>query len=734
MSSDDVRCLYDTWWSPSVTPAMGKKKNQKPAAPLLHPEAKRSVVALALVAVGLVMIFAFGGLGGRGGDLVAALLIKVLGRGFLVVPVALFIAALSVFTSLHERLYAHTVAGAVLFVFSFEGLLHLLFPEQRGGGYAGFVVAEPFRQIFSFWPTLIIIVTAIVSSLVVAFNIPLRSILAAPHPRRGGRQEIAQEPAFIPERTVESSAAPQALPPAAAAVSQAAPEQPEEPQQAVVSSTPMAPQREKKSREARQIPEYAFPPLDLLDEDSGEPSAGDIKTTAAVIKRALANFGIEVEMGEVNVGPTVTQYTLRPASGIKLSRITALQNDLALALAAHPLRIEAPIPGRSLVGIEIPNRVIMIVRLRNLLSSEEFGKQASTLAITLGRDVAGAPVLADLARMPHLLLAGATGAGKSIGIHTILTTLLFRNAPATLRLILVDPKRVELSVYNDLPHLLSPVIVQPDKTINALRWAVREMERRYELLARHGARDIISFNRGKNGAASTLPYIVVVVDELADIMAAYGREVEGAIVRLAQMARAVGIHLVVSTQRPSVEVITGLIKANITTRIAFQVASQVDSRTILDAAGAEKLLGRGDMLLLSGDASKPRRVQGAFISEKEVERVADFIRDHAGEPLYEEAVTDAKSEGESGEDFDGDPDSDPIFEEARRLVLESGKASATFLQRRLRIGYARAARLLDLLERRGIVGPGEGAKPRQVYGAASGTERDLDDIPIVDET
>ena len=466
--------------------------------------------------------------------------------------------------------------------------------------------------------------------------------------------------------------------------------------------------------------DFKLPALDFLEKDKGQPTSGDIKANINIIKRTLDNFGLEVEMAEVNVGPTVTQYTLRPAQGIKLSRITALQNDLALALAAHPLRIEAPIPGRSLVGIEIPNRSVVIVRLRSLLETAAF-REDGILNLALGRDVAGNPVYADLAKMPHMLVAGATGTGKTIALNNIILSLLYRGTPDNLKFILIDPKRVELTTYNSIPHLLTPAIVQPDKAVGALRWAVGEMERRFGVLQEAGQRDIGSFNKkcsGKEGG-EPLPYIIIVIDELADLMSSYGREAEGSIVRLAQMARAVGIHLIVSTQRPSVEIITGLIKANITCRMAFQMASQIDSRTVLDMAGAEKLLGRGDMLFLAGNSAKPRRVQGAFVSDKEVKKIVDYLKEAKG-PDYKEEIASGGRTAHSEVGFGlgqtaVDTTEDELYPEAKEVVSQAGKASASLLQRRLRVGYARAARLLDILEEKGIVGPAAGAKPRDVY-------------------
>jgi len=441
---------------------------------------------------------------------------------------------------------------------------------------------------------------------------------------------------------------------------------------------------------------------------------------------------------------------------------------LSLALATHPIRIEAPIPGRSLVGIEIPNRGRTKVRLRNIIQDPEFVNSPSPLTFCLGRDVAGNIVLADLGRMPHLMVAGATGTGKTIGLNTLILSLIYRNSPETLRFILIDPKRVEFPTYNDLPHLLIPAIVQTDAAVSALRWATQEMERRFEVLAKSKNRDIALYNEwARKKGEDVLPFIVIIIDELADLMAARGREVEAGIVRIAQMARAVGIHLVVATQRPSVEVITGLIKANITSRIAFQVASQVDSRTVLDMGGAEKLLGLGDLLFLSAESTKPKRLQGAYVSEREVKRVVHFIKqaisseeeeqsqeekeasafkgaektreddgeeakerspaEYDKESSQEEPAQDKKNglttsltealekKNEEGSFGIGDSDDEMVYEEAKKLVIKTRKASASFLQRRLRLGYARAARIIDMLEERGVIGPGDGAKAREVY-------------------
>lgn len=487
---------------------------------------------------------------------------------------------------------------------------------------------------------------------------------------------------------------------------------------------------------------YTPPPLELVERDKGKPGVGDLKANANIIKRTLKNFGIEVEMDEISVGPSVTRYAFKPAQGIKLSRIVALQNDLALALAAHPLRIEAPIPGRSLVGIEVPNNARATVGLATLLSEKKYAESNNPLFIPIGRDVTGKPYLGDLDRMPHLLVAGATGSGKSVSIHSMIISLLYRNAPEMLRFILIDPKRVELTLYKDIPHLLTPVITNAKKAILALKWVAHEMDRRYDILETESARDITSYHKNivepayadasagkmaRNASSDNdlrlpeaLPYIVVIIDELADIMSSYPRELEAAIVRLAQMSRAVGIHLILSTQRPSVNVITGLIKANIPTRIAFQVASQTDSRTILDVGGAEKLLGAGDMLYLASEMSKPTRLQSPFISEKEIKKVVSFLgkeKDSSPGLLLGEAETQntALFTTLDEETLEAEDDNeDELYQEARDTVVRTGKASTTFLQRRLRIGYARAARLMDALEENGVVGPADGAKPRAI--------------------
>lgn len=463
---------------------------------------------------------------------------------------------------------------------------------------------------------------------------------------------------------------------------------------------------------------WKYPPLSLLSELPGQKAdRGDIKKTAAIIEKTLQSFGIDTRVAEVNLGPAVTQYALEIALGTKVSKITSLANDLALATEAPTgqIRIEAPIPGRNLIGIEIPNRSLEVVTFRTMLASPVMQKAKSKLTVALGLDVSGNPIVSDISKMPHVLVAGTTGSGKSVLINSFISSLLFRGSPTEVKLILIDPKRVEFASYNGIPHLLTPVIVEVEKILSALKWAMGEMDRRYKLFAERGVRNIDGYNELSGFQA--LPYIVIIIDELADLMMFAPVEVEDAIARLAQMARATGIHLVIATQRPSVNVITGLIKANVPCRIAFNVSSMIDSRVIIDSPGAEKLLGRGDMLYIPPDQAKPTRIQGTFISEKEVKKLVDFLKSQGVEVEYTEEITTQPLPLKKGSGIgaSGTADGkDNLFEEAIRVVCQHDRASASLLQRRLSIGYSRAARILDQLEEAGVVGPGEGSKPRDV--------------------
>lgn len=488
-------------------------------------------------------------------------------------------------------------------------------------------------------------------------------------------------------------------------------------------------------------PDWQFPSLDLLNQKQDKADPGDVEANAETIHDTLANFNIEVEMEGANIGPRVTQYTLKPPSGVKLSKITALDSNIALDLGAQTIRMEAPIPGQKAVGIEVPNVKSATVRISSVLNSADWANMTQPLAVAVGKDIAGTSIVGSLDKMPHLLVAGQTGSGKSVMINAILTSLLYRNSPSDLKLILVDPKQVEMAPYQDIPHLLTPVIVEPEKCISALKWAVAEMERRYKTLAENKKRNIGEYNSVMKDAG--MPYIVIVIDELADLMMMAAREVEALIVRIAQKARAVGIHLVLATQRPSVDVITGLIKANVPARIAFTVNSQVDSRTIIDGVGAEKLLGMGDMLYATADMPKPKRVQGALITDEETQKLTDFLRMQRP-PQYDDEVVSQQVQlnGKGGvvADYGADNADDDMFKDSVRAVIEAGKASTSLLQRRLRIGYGRAARLIETMEEQGIIGQADGSRPREVLvhsmdevfggGVASNPDGDVyDDMP-----
>lgn len=484
-------------------------------------------------------------------------------------------------------------------------------------------------------------------------------------------------------------------------------------------AVPPAPGQAKSAAAAADMSVWTLPPLSLLDQRSGgQADRGNIKDNASIIETTLDSFGIKARVTEVNCGPAVTQYAIAIGSGTKLSKITALANDLALALAAPTgqIRIEAPIPGRSLVGIEIPNRSPEFVTLRTMLTSSQMKKTNSKLAVSLGLNVSGDPVVVDIAKMPHALIAGATGSGKSVAINSFISSILFRATPNDVKFIMVDPKRVELTQYNDVPHLLTPVITEPAKVVSALKWATAEMDNRYKQFAEVGVRNIEGYN--ELAGFQSMPYILIVIDELADIMLFAPAEVEEAITRLAQMARAVGIHLLLATQRPSVNVITGLIKANIPTRVAFNVSSMIDSRVIIDSPGAEKLLGKGDMLYVPPDQAKPTRVQGTYVSDGEIKRLIEFIRQQGQKPVFSEEITTKYQAGKGGGTALGgtaEEGHDKLFIDAVRVILKYDRASVSVLQRFLSVGYGRAARIMDQLYEAGIVGPGEGAKPREIF-------------------
>ncbi|MCL5017211.1 MAG: DNA translocase FtsK [Patescibacteria group bacterium] len=680
----------------------------------IDPETEKSIIAVFFIGITIILILASFQKAGPAGEFIFEKLSFLFGLGYYLFPAIMLIMAVDFLTGKDEKYHDLSIRffGAIFFIFSGLGLIDVLDKGRGGliGQWAGAIQIP-----FGYTAAIIIMSTIIIASLLLTLNVPLKWKIKKEEEEEEKSKEIEEIEVINAKDQSEKAVKEEisANKPNKKDVSD------EEPKIASDKAFFMP-----KKASLGKIKNYTPPPLNLLKSAIEKPTSGDLRANANIIKRTLESFGIPVEMGEVSIGPKVTRYTLKPAEGIKLTRITALNQDLSLALAAHPIRIEAPIPGKSLVGIEVPNKSAAVVRLGSLMTFPEF-INSGPLGFILGRDVTGEPIMADLSKMPHLLVAGSTGSGKSVAIHSILVSLLYKNSPETLKLILIDPKRVELTIYNDIPHLISPVITEGKKALGVFRWAISEMERRYEQLQSAGARDIKSYN--KSHPSESLPYIVIAVDELADLMAAYGRDIESSIVRLAQMARATGIHLVLSTQRPSVEVITGLIKANIPARIALKVASQVDSRTILDMAGAEKLLGGGDMLFLSSELSKPKRIQGAYLGEEELHAVTNFIRENNESGIPDENLgTPHEFKLEEGErkdineiDFDKftkeDGDDDELLEEAIKVVQEAKKASASLLQRRLSVGYARAARLIDIMEEKGIVGPGDGAKPREVY-------------------
>ena len=469
---------------------------------------------------------------------------------------------------------------------------------------------------------------------------------------------------------------------------------------------------------------YVYPPIDILSKMEKASLKGGTKSltdTAARLQKTLYSFGVSAKVENVTVGPAITRYELKPAEGVRVSKIANLADDIALNLAAETIRIEAPIPGKQAVGIEVPNKQKEMVGLREVIESEAFKNNDSKLSVALGKDVAGSAVIANIAKMPHVLIAGSTGSGKSVCINTIITSIIYNSKPSEVKLVMVDPKVVELSVYNGIPHLLIPVVTDPKKAAGALAWAVQEMDNRYNLFAEKGVRDLVGYNKAaEHEGTGNLPQIVIIIDELADLMMVAAKEVEESICRLAQKARAAGMHLVIATQRPSVDVITGLIKANVPSRIAFAVSSQVDSRTILDQVGAEKLLGKGDMLYFPSGASKPTRVQGAFVSDEEVEQIVNFVKSN-GTAVYSEDILDTIENGGKDEqiknlaaDQAAEDDTDPFLQDAIDTVVETGQASTSFIQRKFKVGYARAGRIIDQMEERGVISGYQGSKPREV--------------------
>ncbi|HEX5774381.1 MAG TPA: DNA translocase FtsK [Candidatus Paceibacterota bacterium] len=679
---------------------------------------------IALVAFGLILALSAFGLAGLAGQALFASSFGLIGIGSFLLPILLVMTGLTVML---ERSFMAPLTGVGLALIVIALIMLFGMGSAELGGTLGHAAAEGGVALFGFWGTLILLISVALIGL--AILIDLRELAAALTGSVAAMKNVKLP--SLPtkeEKDEEVEDEDEKEEPAG--------EEPPKDADPVVTMFNDAKPASSEVAIPTYDAEYQAPPLSLLGEDKGKPGVGDIKANANIIKRTFQNFGISVEMDEVSVGPTVTRYAIKPAEGVRLQKIVALQQNLELALAAHPVRIEAPIPGKSLVGIEVPNAAKAMVGLGGVLSATEWAASKTSLLAAVGRDIAGTPHYVNVGKMPHGLVAGATGSGKSVAIHALITSLLYRNGPNQLRFIMVDPKRVELTLYNGIPHLLTPVITDPKKCIMALKWAAKEMDRRYTILENEHVRDVDSYHasvfepakkKGRGELPEAMPYIVIVIDELADIMQTFPRELEAGIVRLAQMSRAVGIHLILSTQRPSVNVITGLIKANVPTRMALQVASQIDSRTILDGAGAELLLGAGDMLYLSADMQKPVRLQTAYISEQEVKKVVSYIKQHnAGSLAALDLGGGADGSGHhehndailmGSEDDDVDDD---LYTAAKEAVEEAGRASTSYLQRKLRIGYSRAARLMDLLEEKGVIGPADGSRPREIIGRGGG--------------
>ncbi len=754
----------------------------------LASDVKRSAVAVVLFALAVLMILGFFGWAGVVGRFLDKASSLTVGWMKLIFPLFLIIAGIILLFRKQVSFYVTKLIGLLAVFLSFTGIFHWFFSYDKmlamakagkGGGYIGFALGYVLKKYLGSAGSLVVLLAIFFIGFIVAFEAPIFKLLT-PFKKKAlkkmasktkadeeddddddekenddkkdddRKDEISQKAETEKENKIKKEEMDQQKEKEKDNIGQiefvegrdqyVSPElekkifsQDESVERKSI-DLKYSHQKQNKGKNNKNK-KWVFPPLNLLEKSFGDAEAGDIENNFAIIEKTLNDFGIKVTRGGTRTGPTVTQYRIRPADGIKIAKILALQNDLALALA-KTIRIEAPIPGESLVGIEVPNEVPLDVRLRDLLEDTDFKKgRKSDLTLALGEDVGGKSTYGDLLKMPHLMIAGSTGKGKSVCINSIITTLLYQNSPKNLKFIMVDPKRVELSVYNGIPHLLADVVVENKQVIKVLNWTVGEMERRYRILQEVGSKDILSYRRKKKEGKTIkrtdpetgetekeelkdMPYIVIIIDELADLMSSHGKEVEGSIVRIAQMARAVGMHLIVSTQRPSVEVITGLIKANITTRIAFQVATQIDSRTILDMGGADKLIGRGDMLYLSTDSQKPRRIQSALISESEVKRVVEFIKEKnkQEEDEGDNIVEDMQQQVFNAQETDIDEDEDDeLLEAAQEEIRRANKASASFLQRRLRVGYSRAARILDTLEERKIIGPANGNKPREVY-------------------
>ncbi len=739
-------------------PKQRRKAKKSDPSPALHLKSstRTTISAIAQICAGVFLLLVLRGMAGRAGDLLQGFITGVVGVYGVVIPAALMVSGVLQWFVPAKSLQGIRTVGLVVSIASFLGLMHLRLPFQdalngagKGAGLVGFFMSMPFNgSIFSPPVGYTVLGAALLIGLFVAFEPDMGAVM-----RLLKGERAAEPPAKRKRAVAEEEDEPQADDDKWASKRKVTAQEDEDEDEDLIERDEEPPELnivrplfaqaagkgaapkpvvKKKSDELEmkdtRFEEWTFPTFDLLEESQSVLHVDDeeLKRQAKLIEEKLNEFGISVTMRDARPGPTVTQFTLQPSEGVKLSKIGSLKDDLSLALAAQSLRIEAPIPGKSLVGIEMPNSKRSTVHLREILESPSFIQSQSPLTLPLGRDVSGESVVAALDAMPHLLIAGATGSGKSVCMNTFLVALLFQNAPHELKFILIDPKRVELMPYDGIPHLLTPVITEAEKALQALRWAVAEMGRRLHRFSEVGARNLDEYNEKQTEEQYRLPRIVIVVDELADLMMRqFRKDTEMMIARIAQMARAVGMHLIIATQRPSVDVITGLIKANIPTRMAFRVVSAVDSRTILDSIGAEDLLGQGDMLYMNAATPRPVRVQGIYTSTKEVERVINAVKIAGAGKMTEqiglgedgEEDGDNSASGAMGHiDLDADDNGgDELFFDALQVVQSSGKASASLLQRQLKVGYARAARLLDIMEEKGIIGPADGAKPRKLY-------------------
>lgn len=671
----------------------------------LSPETRREIVGFSLIGASIVFLLFSLGFAGEIGVVLYNIFQLGIGWSTVTIPFILFYFGLSFLKPERFELRPMSLVGITLFIISFSSLVHLFFAYKVdieeiklgvGGGYLGHGITFVFDKLLGYLASVVIFIALFISSILITFNTTTEKIFEKINEFKKDKEREKDLTINTPEEFKQEQK------PLINLKNKPILQSLEDNPEISFSNSKIVGVSDKN---------WKLPPTELLSNITSPPDSGNVNDNAKKIEDTLSQFNINVKVKDANVGPTVTQYTISPEDGVKLNKITNLNDNLALALAAHPIRIEAPIPGLPLVGIEVPNRSVSTVRLRGLLEDDKFKKnRKSNLTLVLGRDVSGAPAYANLDSMPHLLIAGSTGSGKSVCINTVLLSLLYQNSPKDLKLLLIDPKGVEMTAYNEIPHLLTSVIKgEPEKAVNALRWAVNEMENRFALLSQKGKKDIHAYNAEYKD--EKMPFIVIVIDELAELMMTTAKEIEGSIVRIAQKARATGIHLIVATQRPEADVVTGLIKANMPCKIAFAVSSALNSRIIIDAPGAEKLVGKGDMLYQASDVGKPKRIQGALVEEAEIYKVVDFIKNQQ-EAEYDDKITE--KHGDSS--FVGmGSDEDPVLDSAIETVVDAQRASATLLQTRLRVGYAKAARLLDLMEKKGIVGPHNGQKSREIY-------------------